>query len=148
MAGRLPEALATFSTVAAQRSRVLGPAHPDALASRVGLALARADSGDTAAAVPGLASALQDAEQSVGPHTVSTVTIRIHLADCHTELGNLDEAADGLSRAAADSETVLGAGAPLVLTLQREASALQTARLGQERDAVRPAGVTSEAAGR
>ena len=59
MAGRLPEALAAFSSVAAQRSRILGPAHPDALASRVGLALARADSGDTVAAVPGLVSALR-----------------------------------------------------------------------------------------
>jgi hypothetical protein len=148
MAGRLPEALATFSTVAAQRSRVLGPAHPDALASRVGGGVGGAAGGASAAGVPGLASALQDAEQSVGPHTVSTVTIRIHLADCHAELGNLDEAVDGLQRAAADCEAVLGAGSPLVGTLQREASALQGARAAHERDGVRPAGVASEAFGR
>jgi Tetratricopeptide repeat len=66
LAGRLPDALAAFIAVATQRSRLLGPAHPDSLASRVGLALARADSGDAAAAVPGLTAALEDAEQSVG----------------------------------------------------------------------------------
>ena len=124
LAGRLPDALAAFIAVATQRSRLLGPAHPDSLASRVGLALARADSGDTAAAVPGLTAALDDAEQSVGPNTVSTVTIRIHLADCHAELGNVHDAVEGLSRAAAASETVLGVGSPLVVALRGEASAL------------------------
>jgi hypothetical protein len=87
--------------------------------------LARADSGDTVGAVPGLVSALEDAEQSVGPHTVSAVTIRIHLADCHAELGNTDDAIAGLRRAAADCRTVLGPNAPLAMALQNEAFALQ-----------------------
>jgi hypothetical protein len=50
-ADRVPEALAAFSAVADQRSRVLGPAHPDSLTSRVALALARAGSGDVSAAL-------------------------------------------------------------------------------------------------
>jgi hypothetical protein len=44
----LPEALALFADVAAQQARTLGPAHPDALVSRVGLALTRIDSDDKA----------------------------------------------------------------------------------------------------
>ena len=45
LAGQLQDALALYSRVAAQRSRVLGPAHPDTLISRLGLGLARADTG-------------------------------------------------------------------------------------------------------
>ena len=47
----LPDAAREFAGVAAQRARTLGPAHPDALVSRIGLALARIDSGDDAGAV-------------------------------------------------------------------------------------------------
>ena len=125
LAGQLADAIATFTSVAAQRSRILGPAHPDSLTSRVALALARADSGDTVAAVPGLMSALEDAEHSVGPRTVPALTIRIHLADCHTELGNTGEAAAMLRRAAADYRAVLGPTAPVAVALQDEAFALQ-----------------------
>jgi hypothetical protein len=125
MAGQLADAIATFTSVAAQRSRILGPAHPDSLTSRVALALARADSGDTVAAVPGLMSALEDTEHSVGPRTVPALTIRIHLADCHTELGNTGEAAAMLRRAAADYRAVLGPAAPMAVALQDEAFALQ-----------------------
>jgi hypothetical protein len=139
LVGRPRDALAAFTTVAAQRARVLGPAHPDTLTSRVGLALARADSGDTAAAVPGLAAVLRDAEQSLGPHTVPTVTIRIHLADCHLELGNLYDAAEGLSQAATDYAAVLGTDSPLVAALRSEANALQEVSRGHDRGEARMA---------
>jgi hypothetical protein len=126
MAGRLPDAVATFTSVAAQRSRILGPAHTDSLASRVALALARAEIGDTVGAIPGLLAALQDAEHSVGAQAVTTVTIRIHLADCHAEIGNAEEAAAGLRRAAADCQAALGPTAPLAQALENEAFALLT----------------------
>ena len=87
------------------------------------LALARAESGDTVGAVPGLTCALEDAEHSAGPHTIPTVTTRIHLA----ELGNANDAAAGLRRATADCQAVLGPAAPLTIALNDEAFAQQTA---------------------
>jgi hypothetical protein len=66
---------------------VLGPAHPDTLLSRLGLAAAHADSGDVRSAVAVLVGVLQDAEQSVGSLDDLTVTLRAQLAEGHAALG-------------------------------------------------------------
>jgi hypothetical protein len=48
------------------RRRVLGPAHPDTLTSRMGLALAEAAAGDMTAALTVLTAVINDAEQAYG----------------------------------------------------------------------------------
>ena len=110
--------------MAARRTRVLGPAHPDTLLSRLGLAGARADSGDVAGAVSVLAGALDDAEQSVGPLHPLTVLVRAQLAQGHAAMGMTDAAVTGLGRAAADSETLFGANHPETAALRADLALL------------------------
>jgi hypothetical protein len=119
-----------FAGVAAQRARTLGPAHPDSLTSRIGLALARIDSGDGAGAVSVLSAALQDAEQSVGPLDELTVTIRSNLAHGHAALGRADLAHAQLERAATDCQTLLGANHPDTIALRTDLALLVREGIG------------------
>jgi tetratricopeptide (TPR) repeat protein len=116
----LAEALNTFTLVGARRALVCGPAHPETVASKVGLALTRVDIGDLGPAAIALTSALADVEQSEGRGSATSVTIRAHLADCHARLGQSELAAEELAAAAADSTDTLGPHHPLTVALLQE----------------------------
>jgi hypothetical protein len=102
--------------------RVLGPSHPDTLVSRMGHALARADSGDPAVAVDHLTSAVVDSEQAHGPLFHMTILIRAHLAWCLADLGQLDAAADSAALAASAAERSFGARHPDAVALREDAT--------------------------
>jgi hypothetical protein len=98
--------------VAAVRSSMLGPCHPDTLTSRLGHALARAASGEIEPALALLAGALNDAERTYGPRHEHVIALRANLAGCLALLGRPAEAAGELRRAAADAAALLGRGHP------------------------------------
>ena len=92
--------------------------------SCIGLAAARADSGDTTGAVTVLTAALTDAEQSMGSLDGLTIEIRAHLAHGHAAVGAPARALLELGRAAADCETALGVTHPDTVALQADLAQL------------------------
>ena len=125
--GHAGEAIRLGREVAAARRRVLGAAHPDTLASRLGVGLAYAEARAESQAIGVLTSALQDAEAAHGVHRL-TIEIRAALACCHAVTGESATAAAEYDRAVADATALLGADDPVTAALREEAGELRGAR--------------------
>ncbi|HRY10866.1 MAG TPA: tetratricopeptide repeat-containing protein, partial [Candidatus Nanopelagicales bacterium] len=89
--GRREDALAPAEEAVDLR-RVLGPDHPDTLASRNNLAGAYESAGDLARAIPLYQQTLTDRERVLGPDHPDTLTSRNNLAGAYESAGDLARA--------------------------------------------------------
>lgn len=122
--GNLAAALPLAVQVAARRTRVLGPAHPDTLTSRTGLALTRADCGDSGLAVEGLRQTLRDAEAAHGVDALACTVVRAALGEALARAGRTTEAVATLERARAGCARELGSDHPDTVVLGEELARL------------------------
>jgi tetratricopeptide (TPR) repeat protein len=79
------EAIALFEQTLAGRVRVLGPAHPDTLASRNNLGHAYQDAGRVPEAIAQFEQALTVGTRALGPAHPTTVSSRVNLASAYRD---------------------------------------------------------------
>ena len=91
-AGRLGEAIALYEQVLADRTRVLGPDHPDTLSSRNNLAYAYISVGRLADAIALYEQTDADSVRVLGPDHPDTFVSRNNLAFVYELVGRFDEA--------------------------------------------------------
>jgi tetratricopeptide (TPR) repeat protein len=128
-------AIAYWQSVLATSTRLLGPAHANAVVARDRVAAAYESAGRPAEAILVFQSALADRERNQGPEHPETIAARGHLAHAYQSAGRPADAVALYERTVTDSERLLGPGHPV--TLQSRASladAYQTA--GQLPDAI------------
>ena len=110
------QAIAVGEPLLADHERVLGPDHPDTLASRNDLAEAYRDAGRAAEAIPLHERTLADRERVLGPDHPDTLQSRNNLALAYRAAGRAAEAIPLHERTLADYERVLGPDHPDTLT--------------------------------
>ena len=91
---------------------VLGPDHPDTLASRNNLAGTYRDAGRLDKAIALYEQVFSGGSRVLGPDHRSTVTARDHLADTYWEAGRLDEAITLKKQILADAMRIMGPDSP------------------------------------
>ena len=111
-AGLLNQAIALFEQNLADRERILGPNHPDTLASRNNLASAYRSADRLEQATDLLEQNLTEALRILGPDHPHTLIIRDNLARAYRSAGRLEQAIDLLEQNLADSERILGPNHP------------------------------------
>ena len=111
-AGLLNQAIALFEQNLADRERILGPNHPDTLASRNNLASAYRSADRLEQATDLLEQNLTEALRILGPDHPHTLIIRDTLARAYRSAGRLEQAIDLLEQNLADSERILGPNRP------------------------------------
>ena len=111
-AGLLNQAIALFEQNLADRERILGPNHPDTLASRNNLASAYRSADRLEQATDLLEQNLTEALRILGPDHPHTLIIRDNLARAYQDAGRLEQAIDLLEQNLADSERILGPNRP------------------------------------
>ena len=111
-AGRLDEAIPLYEQVAADSARVLGPDHPQTLASRNNLAYAYRAAGRLDEAIPLFEQVAADSARVLGDNHPDTLSSRNNLAYAYESAGRLKEAIVMLGGALADSLRVLGPDHP------------------------------------
>jgi tetratricopeptide (TPR) repeat protein len=107
-----PQAIAAGEAVAADSVRMLGPGHPDTLASWNNLALAYQEVGRTAEAIRLHERALAGRLRALGPGHPDTLASRNNLAAAYQQMGWAAEAITSFKRALAGRERALGPGHP------------------------------------
>ena len=107
-----PQAIDAGEPVAADAALMLGPGHPDTLASRNNLAIAYQAVGRAAEAIPLLEQALAGRERELGPDHPDTLVSRHNLSYAYQEVGRAAEAIPLLEQALAGRERVLGPDDP------------------------------------
>ena len=107
-----PQAIAVGEPLLEDAERVLGPDHPDTLASRNNLANAYQEAGRAAEAIPLHEQTLADRERVLGPDHPDTLTSRNNLAAAYQEAGRAAEAIPLHEQTLADRERVLGPDHP------------------------------------
>ncbi len=98
--------------------RVLGPEHPDTLASRNNLAGAYESAGKLDLAIPLYEQTLADRERVLGSEHPDTLASRNNLAGAYESAGKLDLAIPLYEQTLADRERVLGSEHPDTLTFR------------------------------
>jgi tetratricopeptide (TPR) repeat protein len=111
-----PQAIDAGEAVAADSARLLGPDHPDTLASWNNLAIACQEVGRKAEAVRLHERALAGRERVLGPGHPDTLASRNNLATAYQQMGWAAEAISSFRRALAGREQVLGPDHPDTLT--------------------------------
>jgi tetratricopeptide (TPR) repeat protein len=128
-------AIAYWQSMLATSTRLLGPAHANAVVARDRLAAAYEAAGRPAEAISVFASALADRERNQGPEHPETLAARGLLAHAYQSAGRPADAVALYERTVADCERLLGAGHPVTLASRASlADAYVTA--GQSREAV------------
>ena len=107
-----PQAIDAGEAVAADSARLLGPDHPDTLASWNNLAIACQEAGRKAEAVRLHERALAGRERVLGPDHPDTLASRNNLATAYQQMGWAAEAISSFRRALAGREQVLGPDHP------------------------------------
>ncbi|WP_158634093.1 ATP-binding protein [Amycolatopsis sp. WAC 04169] len=108
--------------------RILGPDHPETLASRNNLASSYQEAGDLDQAISLHQATLADREQVLGPEHPETLASRNNLASAYRAKGDLGRAIPLLESAVADYERVLGFADPGTLASRNNlATAYQAA---------------------
>ncbi|WP_175955636.1 tetratricopeptide repeat protein, partial [Schaalia sp. Marseille-Q2122] len=107
-AGRFDEAIPLYEETLAQCEEVLGPTHPDTLASRNNLAHAYVSVGRFDEAIPLYEETLAQCEEVLGPTHPTTLMSRNNLAHAYVSVGRFDEAIVLLEDTLAQCEEVLG----------------------------------------
>ncbi|AKJ14984.1 serine/threonine protein kinase [Streptomyces incarnatus] len=119
-AGRVAEALAAYTDLAAARARVLGPDHPDTLAARQETAYALGRLGRHFEAHQVYAEVLAARVRVMGPDHPDTLRCRHNLACTLGRLGRLDDACRTAREVAAARARVLGPDHPDTLVSRCE----------------------------
>ncbi len=107
-----PQAISAGEAVAADSARLLGPDHPDTLASVNNLAIACQEVGRKAEAVRLHERALAGRERVLGPDHPDSLASRNNLAIAYEQMGWAAEAISSFRRALAGRERVLGPDHP------------------------------------
>jgi tetratricopeptide (TPR) repeat protein len=133
---RLAQAtIAYWESMVATSTRLLGPAHANAVVARDRLAAAYESAGLPSQAISVFQAALTDRERNLGPEHPETIAARGRLAHAYTSAGRAGDAVALYERTVADSERLLGSGHPVTLASRASlAEAYQTA--GQPREAI------------
>ena len=128
-------AIAYWQSMLDTSTRLLGPAHANAVVARDRLAAAYESAGRSAEAISVFQAALADRERNQGPEHPETIAARGHLAHAYQSAGRPADAVGLYERMVADSERLLGPGHPV--TLARRASLADAyAKAGQFRDGI------------
>jgi tetratricopeptide (TPR) repeat protein len=106
------QAIKVAGSLLADQEQILGPDHPDTLASRNNLALAYRDAGRAAEAIPLHERTLADRERILGPDHPETLASRNNLARAYRAADRAAEAIPLHERAIAGRERVLGRDHP------------------------------------
>jgi tetratricopeptide (TPR) repeat protein len=132
--GLADAAIAYWHAMVATSTRLLGPAHADAVTARDRLAASYESAGRTGDAIVVFASALTDRERNLGQDHPDTIAARGRLGHAYASAGR-PEAVATYERTVADSDRVLGPGHPGTLSAR---SALSDAYLeaGRSKDAI------------
>jgi tetratricopeptide (TPR) repeat protein len=133
---RLSDAAITYwQSMLTTSTRLLGPAHANAVVARDRLAAAYESAGRPAEAISVFQTALADRELHQGPENPETIAARGHLAHAYQSAGRPADAVGLYERTVADSERLLGPGHPATLGSRASlADAYQKA--GQVRDGI------------
>lgn len=107
-AGRAAESVKQYRRLVTDRSRILGPDHPDTLTARNDLAYARQNSGEHREAVREFAAVTADRARLLGPDAPDTLVSRLGLAFAHRVAGDHKVSIELYQKAAADRARVLG----------------------------------------
>jgi tetratricopeptide (TPR) repeat protein len=133
--GLADSAIAYWHAMVATSTRLLGPAHADAVTTRDRLAGSYEAANRGGDAIVVFASALADRERNLGHDHPDTIGARVRLAHAYASAGR-PEATATYERAAADSDRLLGPGHPTTLSARASLSeAYLTA--GRTKDAIR-----------
>ena len=107
--GRLSEAAITYwKSMVATSTRLLGPAHANAVVARDRLAAAYEAAGRSADAISVFQTALIEREQNQGAEHPETIAARAHLAHAYQSAGRPADAISLYERTVADSARLLG----------------------------------------
>ncbi len=109
--GRVPEAIALFEALLADKERILGPTHPAKLGTRHELAGAYRDAGRVAEAIAlfePLLTQFERIERIFGAEHPKTLSARDNLADAYRDAGRVQEAIAICQELLADKERILG----------------------------------------
>jgi tetratricopeptide (TPR) repeat protein len=107
--GRLSDAAITYwKSMVATSTRLLGPAHANAVVARDRLAAAYEAAGRTADAIAVFQTALTEREQNQGAEHPETIAARAHLAHAYQSAGRPADAIALYERTVADSTRLLG----------------------------------------
>jgi tetratricopeptide (TPR) repeat protein len=107
--GRLSEAAITYwKSMVATSTRLLGPAHANAVVARDRLAAAYEAAGRSADAISVFQTALTEREQNQGAEHPETIAARAHLAHAYQSAGRPADAISLYERTVADSARLLG----------------------------------------
>jgi tetratricopeptide (TPR) repeat protein len=134
--GRLSEAAITYwKSMVATSTRLLGPAHANAVVARDRLAAAYEAAGRSADAIVVFQTALTEREQNQGAEHPETITARSHLAHAYQSAGRPADAIALYERTVADSARLLGQSHAATMDARtRLAEAYQAA--GEPREAL------------
>jgi tetratricopeptide (TPR) repeat protein len=108
-------AIAYWQSMLATSTRLLGPAHANAVVARDRLAAAYESAGRSSEAISVFQAALADRERNQGPEHAETIAARGHLAHAYQSAGRPADAVSLYERTVADSERLLGPGHPVTL---------------------------------
>ena len=111
-----PQAAVALSDVVTHLSKILGPDHPDTLASRNNLAGAYESAGRLDEAIPLYEQVAADSARVLGDNHPHTLASRNNLAGAYESAGRLGEAILLYEQVAADRVRVLGDNHPQTLT--------------------------------
>jgi len=126
-------AIEYWQNMATTSTRLLGPAHANAVVARDRLAAAYESAGMSTEAINVFQAALADRERNQGPEHRETIAARGHLAHAYQTAGRPADAIALYERTVADSERMLGAGHPVTLGSRASlAEACQTAGMLRE----------------
>ena len=117
-------AIAYWKSMVATSTRLLGPAHANAVIARDRLAAAYESAGMSADAIAVFQAALADREQNQGPEHAETIAARSHLAHAYQSADRPADAIALYERTVADSGRMLGPAHPV--TLDARASLAET----------------------
>ena len=133
---RLSDAAITYwKSMVATSTRLLGPAHANAVVARDRLAAAYESAGKSGDAIAVFQTALADRERNQGPEDAETIAARSHLAHAYQSAGRPADAIALYEHTVADSGRLLGPAHPVTLDARASlAGTFQAA--GRPREAI------------
>ncbi|MFF1904931.1 tetratricopeptide repeat protein [Kitasatospora sp. NPDC058218] len=134
-AGLYTAAVDYWEHALSQAERILGPDHPNTLASRANLATSYSRAGHTHDAISITEQVAADTERTLGPNHPNTLTARANLAISYSRVGRTHDAATVTEQVLADRKRVLGTDHPNTLS-SRANLAVCYARVGRTHDAI------------
>ena len=133
---RLSDAAITYwKSMVATSTRLLGPAHANAVAARDRLAAAYESAGRSADAIAVFQTALADRERNQGPEDAETIEARSHLAHAYQTAGRPGDAIALYERTVIDSGRLLGPAHPVTMDARASLAGTYQAA-GRPREAI------------